>query len=257
MDALRGRRPSPFEDTTLSGRFATLLETLHRRSGRRVVVLVDEYDKPILDAIDEPQLAETNRDDLRGLYGTLKACDAHVEMTFITGVSKFSKVSLFSDLNNLIDLTLDPAYAAVCGYTEADLNAVFAPELPGLDRDEIRAWYNGYDWLGGEQDRVYNPFGLLKLFRTRLFRAQASMDGVAAEDATSRGGLDLAVRLGGNAYLFEFKVAERSEPGAALAQLQARGYADKHRAAGRSVHLIGVEISAESRDIMVFETAPG
>ena len=69
-------------------------------------------------------------------------------MTFITGVSKFSKVSLFSDLNNLIDLTLDPAYAAVCGYTEADLNAVFAPELPGLDRDEIRAWYNGYDWLG-------------------------------------------------------------------------------------------------------------
>ncbi len=409
MDALRGRRPSPFEDTTLSGRFATLLETLHRRSGRRVVVLVDEYDKPILDAIDEPQLAETNRDDLRGLYGTLKACDAHVELTFITGVSKFSKVSLFSDLNNLIDLTLDPAYAAVCGYTEADLNAVFAPELPGLDRGEIRAWYNGYHWLGGEQDKVYNPFCLLKLFRTRLFRAhwfetatprflidtllrrgfaapdlegvhasetllsafdvdfiapeallfqtgyltiaeveeqpndypryrlgypnrevrrglneslldalaptwrttgngaalrrvlaaedwagveallralmagiphdwhrrndiaryegywvsvfyawfQASMDGVAAEDATSRGRLDLAVRLGENAYLFEFKVAERSEPGAALAQLQARGYADKHRAASRSVHLIGVEISAESRDITAFETAPG
>ena len=86
---------------------------------------------------------------------------------------------------------------------------------------------------------------------------QASMDGVAAEDATSRGHLDLAVRLGGNAYLFEFKVAERSEPGAALAQLQARRYADKHRAAGRAVHLIGVEISAETRTIVTFQTAPG
>ena len=99
MDALRGRSPAPFEDDdTLSGRFATLLETLHRRSGRRVVVLVDEYDKPILDAIDKPEIAEANRDDLRGLYGTLKACDAHVELTFITGVSKVSKVSVFSDL---------------------------------------------------------------------------------------------------------------------------------------------------------------
>ena len=102
-------------------------------------MLVDEYDKPILDAIDDPEIAVANRDDLRGLYGTLKACDAHVELTFITGVSKFSKVSLFSDLNNLTDLTLDPAYAAICGSTEADLDTVFAPELAGLDRDEIRA----------------------------------------------------------------------------------------------------------------------
>ena len=82
---------------------------------------------------------------------------------------------------------------------------------------------------------------------------QASLDGVAVEDATSRGRLDLAVRLGDDVYLFEFKVAERSDPGAALAQLQARGYADKYRAPGRAVHLIGVEISAESRDVAMFE----
>ena len=132
-----------------SVRFRRLIEALSEQAGRRVVVLVDEYDKPILDALDEPEIARTNRDDLRGLYGTIKACDAHVELTFITGVSKFSKVSLFSDLNNLTDLTLDPAYSAICGYTEADLDAVFAPELPGLDRDEIRAWYNGYSWLRG------------------------------------------------------------------------------------------------------------
>ena len=142
-----------------------LLEALSERAGRRVVVLVDEYDKPILDALDEPDIARTNRDDLRGLYGTIKDCDAFVELTFITGVSRFSRVSLFSDLNNLIDLTVDPDYSAICGYTEVDLDVVFAPELPGLDRDEIRAWYNGYSWLGAET--VYNPFALLKLFRSR------------------------------------------------------------------------------------------
>ena len=395
------------EGATPSGRFTRLLAALHRQSGQRVVVLVDEYDKPILDALDDAEIAKANRDDLRGLYGTIKECDAHVELTFITGVSKFSKVSLFSDLNNLTDLTLDPAYSAICGYTEADLDTVFAAELPGLDRQRIRDWYNGYSWLG--EDKLYNPFGILKLFASRRFRAhwfetatprflidtllkhgfaapdletvradedllsafdadamapeallfqtgyltiaeadedadglpeyrlqypnrevrrglnralldalapnwrrtmgsggalrrllaaqdwpgvealfrallagiphdwhrrndiaryegywasvfyawfQASMDGVAVEDATSRGRLDLVVRLGAHVYLFEFKVAERSEPGAALAQLKERHYADKHRAPDRSVYLIGVEVNADTRDIAAFETEP-
>ena len=391
------------EAATVPRRFARLLAALHRQAGRRVVVLVDEYDKPILDALDEPDVARANRDDLRGLYGAIKDGDAHVELTFITGVSRFSKVSLFSDLNNLIDITLDPGYSTICGYTEADLDTVFAPELPGLDRDRIRAWYNGYHWLGTE--KVYNPFGILKLFRSRTFQAhwfetatprflvdtllrrgfsapdldavhaseallssfdvdriapeallfqtgyltitdeerlggapqyrlsypnrevrqglneslldalapnwrrsagdagvlrrllaakdwtgvealcrrllagiphdwhrrneiaryegywssvfyawfQASLDSVAVEDATSRGRVDLSVRLADDIYLFEFKVAERSDSGAALAQLRARGYADKYRAAGRAVHLIGVEVSADSRDVAAFD----
>lgn len=87
----------------------------------------------------------------------------YVRFAFITGVSKFS------GLNNLTDLTLEPEYSAICGYTDADLDAVFAPELPGLDRDQIRDWYNGYTWLGAE--RVYNPFDILLLFRRRRFDA--------------------------------------------------------------------------------------
>ena len=478
------------EATTLTGRFANLLESLHERTGERVAVLVDEYDKPILDARAGPApsgeredaqrdgdaQARANRDDLRGLYGTLKDSDAHVEMTFITGVSKFSKVSLFSDVNFLTDITLAARYAAICGYTEADLDAVFAPELPGLDRGRIRDWYNGYNWRGDE--RVYNPWAILHLFASREFKAhwfetatprflvdtlirrgvaapdidgryadddllsafdvtsatteallfqtgyltiadeerddgysqyrlgypnrevrrglnrglldalapnwrsagggpalrralaaedwaglealfrkllagiphdwhrrneiaryegywssvfyawfQASMDGVAVEDATSRGRLDMAVVTGGNAFLFEFKVAARAAPGSrpagadrgdaaesagrgdaaesaggtaaspdgalppgadrgdaaesagrgdatpdsappgagrgdqaadrpALAQLKARRYADKYRAAGRRVHLIGVEVGAETRDITAFDVEP-
>ena len=150
-------------------RFRHLLQALHERSGRRVAVLVDEYDKPILDALETPAAARANRDYLHGLYSTIKSSDAHVRFTLLTGVSKFSKVSLFSGLNNLKDVTLDPRFSAVCGYTEADLDTVFAPELPGLDRDALRDWYNGYGWLVDE--RVYNPFDILLLFDRRQFEA--------------------------------------------------------------------------------------
>ena len=149
--------------------FRHLLRTLHQQTGQPVAVLIDEYDKPILDALEEPEIARANRDYLRSLYATIKDSDAHIAFTFLTGVSKFSKVSLFSGLNNLIDITLNPHYSAICGYTETDLDAVFAPELPGLNRDEIRTWYNGYNWLG--EEAVYNPFDVLLLFFNRRFGA--------------------------------------------------------------------------------------
>ena len=150
-------------------RFRHLIRTLHQRAGRPVAILVDEYDKPILDALDAPEVARANRDFLRGLYAVVKDCDAHIRFSFITGVSKFSKVSLFSGLNNLTDITLEPDYSAICGYTDADLDTVFAPELGGLDRDQVRDWYNGYSWRGDE--KVYNPFDILLLFRKREFAA--------------------------------------------------------------------------------------
>ena len=154
---------------TARGRFAALLEALHARDGCPVVVLVDEYDRPILDALETPAVARANRDYLRGLYAVIKDSGAHVRFAFLTGVSKFSKVSLFSGLNNLTDITLDPTYSAVCGYTDRDLDTVFAPELTGLDRQAVRDWYNGYSWLGPE--RVYNPFDILLLFHRRKFDA--------------------------------------------------------------------------------------
>jgi hypothetical protein len=391
------------EYRTATGRFASLLEALHEQAGVPAAVLVDEYDKPILDALEAPDIARANRDFLRGLYATIKDADAHVRFTFLTGVSKFAKVSLFSGLNNLKDITLDPRYSAVCGYTDADLDTVFAPELPGLDRDAIREWYNGYSWRGAE--RVYNPFDILLLFDTREFDAYwfetgtptflietliargvsalaldgmvgsanllGSFDvdaiapeallfqtgyltvratesrggrtryrlgypnrevfqslnesllahlardphrerngdrlydllaagdipalrdlfhaffagipyewytnndiarfegyyasvfyayfasvlgtGITVEDSASRGRADMAVRFGGRVYLFEFKVVEQAGPGAALAQLKAKAYADKYRVQGEPVHLIGVEFSSASRNVVAFD----
>ena len=163
LDAVARRANIASDYATGPERLAHLLETLHGRSGQPVAVLIDEYDKPILDALEVPEIARANRDFLRGLYAVIKDRDAHVRFAFITGVSKFS------GLNNLTDITLEPEYSAICGYTDADLDAVFAPELPGLDRDQIRDWYNGYAWLGAE--RVYNPFDILLLFRRRRFDA--------------------------------------------------------------------------------------
>ncbi len=386
-------------------RFRHLIRTLAREHGRRVVVLVDEYDKPILDVIADPQAAERNRDFLRGFYGTVKSMDAHIEFSFFTGVSKFTKVSLFSELNNQTDITLDPRFGNICGYTEADLDQVFASHLEGLDRERIREWYNGYGWL--EDERVYNPYDILLLFDTRRFRPHwfetgspdfviqllkerrvftpsldglrttwellsrfdvrrmgteallfqvgyltvlaeeevagesryrlgypnrevrqslhrslleevtppeaASLDGndrlgsalmagdldrvevliralvdsipcewhtrnaiarfegyyasvlysylaatgmeVVVEDSSRRGRADLVVRCGGRVFLFEVKVVK--EPtGAAMKQLRERDYAAKYRGRGEPIHLIGVEFSRETRNLIAFETAP-
>ncbi|MDE0218224.1 MAG: ATP-binding protein [Spirochaetaceae bacterium] len=159
---------SPRYDTAPE-RFGYLIRALRERAGQPVAVLVDEYDKPILDAMGTPDVARANRDYLRGLYGVIKSNDAHVRFTFLTGVSKFTKVSVFSELNNLTDLTLDRRYSAICGYTEEDLDTVFAPELAGLDRERVRDWYNGYGWRGA--DKVYNPYDVLLLFDSREFKA--------------------------------------------------------------------------------------
>ena len=156
--------------------FKNILRHVHEFTGKQAVVLVDEYDKPILDAIDNPKLAESNRNYLQGLYGTIKDSQQHLRFVFITGITMFSKVSLFSALNNLKDISLDPRYSSICGYTEHDLDNEFASELEGLDRDQIRHWYNGYSWCG--EEKVYNPWAILNLLDGRKFKAHWSATGM-------------------------------------------------------------------------------
>jgi hypothetical protein len=153
--------------SSISGIFSELIEEAFRQHGHRVVVLIDEYDKPILDNIEDTAVASAMREGLKNFYSVIKGADPHLKFVLLTGVSKFSKVSLFSGLNNLIDITLDKNYSALCGYTERDVDEVFAPEVEGMDREEIREWYNGYNWLG---EAVYNPFDLLLLFRNKEFK---------------------------------------------------------------------------------------
>ena len=147
-----------FGNETISGRFEELIINAAEHHGQRVVILVDEYDKPLLDNILDAPRAIEMREGLKNLYSVIKDCDAYIHFCFFTGVSKFSKVSLFSGLNNLTDLTLDKRYGAVCGYTEAELHHTFADRLAGLDLNEIRKWYDGYNFLA---EHVYNPYDIL------------------------------------------------------------------------------------------------
>ncbi len=226
---------------TAPERFGALIERLHERAGQRVVVLIDEYDKPILDALETPAVARANRDYLRGLYSTLKFNDADIRLSFLTGVSKFSKVSLFSGLNNLTDITLEPRYSALCGYTEADLDEVFAPELPGLDRERIRDWYKGYNWRGN--DRVYNPFDVLLLFRSREFGAwwfETGTPSFLVKTLTSRGlgSIDLDGMRGTSALLSAFDVDD-IEPEALLFQTGYLTIRDEADMGGSPLYLMG------------------
>jgi hypothetical protein len=160
--------PDAAHSYDIPGDFQDLIASAHAKYGAQAVVLVDEYDKPILDNLTQPDAAIELREGLKNFYSVLKGADPHLRFCMVTGVSKFSKVSLFSGLNNLNDITLDRAYSALCGYTDHDIDTVFAPELPGLDRKKIREWYNGYNWRG---ESVYNPFDLLLLFDKREFNA--------------------------------------------------------------------------------------
>lgn len=155
---------------TISGRFAGIIRHIAEQAGKKVVVLVDEYDKPMLDNLTNtanPNMVETARETLRALYSVIKGSDEFIRFAMLTGVSKFSKVSLFSGLNNLTDITLEPTFSALCGYTQQELESVFAPELTDVDLEKLKVWYNGYNWTG---ESVYNPFDVLLFFRNKVYK---------------------------------------------------------------------------------------
>ncbi|MDR1340591.1 MAG: AAA family ATPase, partial [Prevotellaceae bacterium] len=138
----------------LSIRFDNLIEEIHEKTGQKVVVLVDEYDRSLVNTMDRPDVNEQIRDILKGFYGVLKGADAHLRFVFLTGVTKFSKVSIFSDLNQLKDISMSEQYAGICGISETELIRGFEPELQalaakrGLTRDEtfveVKKRYDGY-----------------------------------------------------------------------------------------------------------------
>ena len=149
--------------TEVSSRFSYLVETISAQHNK-VVILIDEYDKPILDNITDLSLAAEMRRKLRNFYSVIKALDAHIQFAMLTGVSKFSKVSLFSGLNILDDLTLKSSVADICGYTQSELEREFAEYLVNVDKITLKQWYNGYNFAGKEEQKVYNPFDILLFF---------------------------------------------------------------------------------------------
>jgi hypothetical protein len=161
-----------------SSRFTELIEELHRKTGEKVVVLIDEYDAPILDVMGKsPTELKAIQESLQGFYKILKATDEHLRFIFLTGVSKFARLSIFSALNSPDDITMDESYAAICGYTQEELEHYFSEYIDALLSkegntrenllDRIRLWYNGYTWDG--RTSVYNPYSTLSFFKKQEF----------------------------------------------------------------------------------------
>jgi hypothetical protein len=138
--------------------FYELIQLVSKKYKKQVVILVDEYDKPMLDNITNKEMAKDIRDALRNIYAVIKGSDKYLKFVFLTGVSKFSKVNLFSELNHLLDISLDERYATICGYTQKDIEREFSLHLKGVDLEKFKEWYNGYNFLG---EGVYNPFDVL------------------------------------------------------------------------------------------------
>jgi Predicted AAA-ATPase/PD-(D/E)XK nuclease superfamily len=153
--------------------FKELIEKIAKKTGKKVVILIDEYDKPIVDYIDpyNTEKANQQREILKHFFSILKDASNLTRFLFITGVSKFSKVSVFSDLNHLADLTLDKNYAGLCGYTQPELEHYFKAYLDKMPDDtltKMKLWYNGYSW--DAQTFVYNPFSVLNFFNSGEYR---------------------------------------------------------------------------------------
>ena len=159
--------------------FEGLLKRAYQKTGKQVVILVDEYDKPLLQTMGVNEaLNEDYRNELKAFYSVIKTCDEYIRFAFLTGVTKFSKISIFSDLNNLRDISLEKHYAGICGITQKELEANFQPEIQALADEQkltyqetltaLQQWYDGYCFAPAA-DGMYNPFSLLNAFAKERF----------------------------------------------------------------------------------------
>jgi Predicted AAA-ATPase/PD-(D/E)XK nuclease superfamily len=192
------------DKTALKQNFEGLIKFLHEKHGK-IAILIDEYDKPIIDYLESTQMhkAKENQLIMKTFYSVLKDAEVHIHTIFITGVSKFAKVSIFSDLNHLKDLTLDPKSVTIAGYTQTELEANFEPHIQAvmeslnLDRNQLldmmKDWYNGYSWDG--KQTLYNPFGMLNFFDEKVFRNYWFTTGTPT----------LLIKLMKEAQVFEFE----------------------------------------------------
>lgn len=168
----------PKHREALGLRFGRVISEVHRQTGQRVVILVDEYDKPLLETADRPELQEEYRGDLRSFYSNLKSQDGHIRFAMLTGVTKFGHLSIFSDLNNLHDISMDRHCAGICGVTGEELNVYFHEGVEGFARANrlgvseayavLKENYDGYHFSTVDFTDVYNPFSLLNCLSNQM-----------------------------------------------------------------------------------------
>ncbi|MDR1483495.1 MAG: AAA family ATPase, partial [Planctomycetaceae bacterium] len=179
LDELENQWGKTVNDNDPATRFFSVIRNASEKTGKKVVVLVDEYDKPLLSTLGNETVNDAISEVLKGFYGILKSADAYLHFIFLTGVTKFSKVSVFSDLNNLTDISLEFEYAGICGISETELLKYFQPEIKNLSEKlnlsyettlaELKEYFDGYHFCENTEG-IYNPFSILKTFKSGKFR---------------------------------------------------------------------------------------
>ena len=172
-----GTRPS---EVTLPLRFAGIVDRAYRKTGQRAVILIDEYDKPLLQNLHDEEMQNRLRNMLKPFYGVLKTMDRAIRFALLTGVTKFGKISVFSDLNNLMDLSMDNRYVEICGITEKEIHAYLEDEVKELADTQMTTYeetclklkqrYDGYHFTA-KSEGIYNPFSLLNAFKYKEFNS--------------------------------------------------------------------------------------
>ncbi len=175
------------KERSCSFRLRELARRMHSETGKRVALLVDGCDKPILDTIGTPEIAAENKSGLSGIYALTKSSQEDIDYSFFIGGSRFHMSGIFSTNDNLQGITTDKEYSSAFGFTEEEIGEAFAPELDGLDREEMREWYSGYNWQGKE--KLYNPYDILCLLDKREYRPWWF-------EARSPNPLDVVLRMG-------------------------------------------------------------
>ena len=168
-------------EQTFSSRFKGIIQRAYQKTGKQVVILVDEYDKPLLQTMGVNEaLNEKYRNELKAFYSVIKTCDEYIRFAFLTGVTKFSKISIFSDLNNLRDISMEEDYAGLCGITQTELETNFQPDIQTLAIRQnidypqalaaLKQWYDGYLFHPAGEG-MYNPYSLLSAFAKKEIKS--------------------------------------------------------------------------------------
>ena len=219
-------------------RFENVIRAAYEQTGKKVVILVDEYDKPLTGTMDDFNVHEDIRIALRGFYGVLKSMDAYLRFVFLTGVTKFSKISIFSDLNQPNDVSMDESYAGICGITEQEVLAGNVEEFMTM----LQAYYAAipYDLLHKEDKN--------ERYCQMIFYLLFSLAGqfVETEVKSSKGRADAVVKTQSAIYVFEFKMDDKATAEDALAQMDDKAYPIPYIADHRQLVKIGVEFSIEA-----------
>ena len=170
---------TPYGSNNIDERFLSLIQRIYEKTHQQVVVIIDEYDKPLLETFENPELNQAYRAILKSFYEILKQCDQYLRFAFLTGITKFNKLALFSGLNNLFDITLLDNYSAICGFTEQELTDYFLSEITQLAeannqtleqaREKLKANYDGYRF-SPHSANIYNPFSLVNVLANSAYR---------------------------------------------------------------------------------------